>query len=235
MIYFLLHFSTETLPPNFVVSPTTIDDWNLLLAEADKILLKRFLSTTQYEILFWVDDSHKNHEDRHVFGVHTWHPEKGHPVRYVLGNLLIASGSGKDQADTEYHVASKIYGVKNAGALIGDNASTQCGTRNGMAAMLTANFKKEVFFVGCYPHVLNIILKRAAYTGLGSKGDQTSFNVMQLHYKVIHCNYLPCLVYYYFLYRQLLDMSRHNLPLLCCEWGGGERLKREGVLINFFL
>ena len=180
----VLDFFNQNPLPHFVISPSTIADWNLLLGEVDKIMLTELLSKTKYEIHLWGDDSHKNNEERHVFGVHTWHPQKHHPVRYVLGNLLTASGSGKDQAAVEFHTANKIFGITNVGAAVGDNASTQSGRKKGVVAMASANFNKEMFFVGCYAHVMNILLKRVAYAGFGSKGDMSAFNIMQLHFKV---------------------------------------------------
>ena len=182
-LIFTLLFNCDP-PTNFIISPTTVSDWNILLGEADKITLKSMLKHSEFEIHLWGDDSHKGSEERHVFGCHTWDQDRQHPVRYVLGNLLTASGSGRDQAQVEFHTANKVYGITNIGGIIGDNATTQSGKNKGVVAMAKKNFNKETFFVGCYAHVLNILLKRVCYEGFGSKGDMSSFNVLQLHYKV---------------------------------------------------
>ena len=41
-----------------------------------------------------------------------------------------------------------------------------------------------MFFVGCYPHVLNIMLRRMWQAGFGAKGDMNNNHVLQLLYKV---------------------------------------------------
>ena len=103
----------------------------------------------------------------------------------MSGVSLTASGSGKDQAEVEYHVVHNVYGISNIGGVVGDNASTQSGMMKGVVAMTSANFNKESYFIGCYAHVINIVLKRAAYAGFGTKGDMTAFNIMQLQFKVL--------------------------------------------------
>ena len=61
-------------PTNFIVSPTTLSDWNVLLGEADKLILRKRFSNSKYDFHLWSDDSHKGGEERHIVGVHTWCP-----------------------------------------------------------------------------------------------------------------------------------------------------------------
>ena len=76
------------------------------------------------------------------------------------------------------------YGISNVSGLVGDNASTQKGTTNGLIANNSRVFGKEMFFVGCYPHILNIMLRRMCQAGFGTKGDMNNNHVLQLLYKV---------------------------------------------------
>ena len=144
-------------PMNVVVSPTTLADWNVLLGEADKLLLRKRFASSKYDFHVWSDDSNKGGEERHIVGVHTWCPEINKPRAYVLANSLTASGSGKHQSDVDHHVVHDEYGISNVSGLVGDNASTQKGTTNGLIANNSRVFGKEIFFVGCYPHILNIM------------------------------------------------------------------------------
>ena len=146
-------------PPTNVVSPSTMADWNILLGEADKLILRKRFASSQYDFHVWSDDSNKGGEERHIVGVHTWCPEIHKPRAYVLANSLTASGSGKHQSDVECHVVRDEYGITNVSGLVGDNASTQKGKANGLIANNARVFGKDMFFVGCYPHVLNIMLK----------------------------------------------------------------------------
>ena len=91
-------------PTNFIVSPTTLSDWNVLLGEADKLILRKRFSNSKYDFHLWSDDSHKGGEERHVVGVHNWCPLENKPWAYVLANSLTTSGSGKHQSDVDYHV-----------------------------------------------------------------------------------------------------------------------------------
>ena len=171
-------------PANVVVSPSTLADWNILLGEADKIILRKRFASSRYDFHVWSDDSNKGGEERHIVGVHTWCPETNKPRAYVLGNSLTASGSGKHQSDVEYHVVHDEYGITNVSGLVGDNASTQKGKANGLIANNSRVFRKDMFFVGCYPHVLNIMLRRMCQAGFGAKGDMNNNHVLQLLYKV---------------------------------------------------
>ena len=111
-------------PPHFVVSPSSLSLWNIVLGEASKLILKKFFIGNSNAVYLWGDDSDKGHEERHVFGVHTWDSAKGHPVGLVLGNYLISGGSGKERSDVEYLVAKEINGVKNITGIVSDNAQT---------------------------------------------------------------------------------------------------------------
>ena len=97
---------------------------------------------------------------------------------------MTASGSGKHQSDVEHHVVHDEYGITNVSGLVGDNASTQKGKANGLIANNSRVFRKDMFFVGCYPHVLNIMLRRMCQAGFGAKGDMNNNHVLQLLYKV---------------------------------------------------
>ena len=107
-------------------------------------------------------------EERHVVGVHTCCPLESKPGAYVLANSLTASRSGKHLSDVYYHVVKKDYDITNVSRLVGDNASTQKGKVNGLLANNARIFGKEMFFVGCYPHVLNIKLRRMCQAGFGA-------------------------------------------------------------------
>ena len=97
---------------------------------------------------------------------------------------MTASGSGKHQSDVECHVVRDVYGITNVSGLVGDNASTQKGKANGSIANNSKVFGKDMFFVGCHPHVLNIMLRRMCQAGFGAKGDMNNNHVLQLLYKV---------------------------------------------------
>ena len=97
---------------------------------------------------------------------------------------MTESGSRKHQSDVEYHVVHDEYGITNVSGLVGDNASTQKGKANGLIANNSRVFRKDMFFVGCYPHVLNIMLRRMCQAGFGAKGDINNNHVLQLLYKV---------------------------------------------------
>ena len=132
-----------------VVAPSTMADWNILLGEADKLILRKRFASSQYDFLVWSDDSNKGVEEWHIVGVHTWCPEINKPRAYVLANSLTASGSGIHQSDVERHVVHDIYGITNVSGLVGDNASTQKGKANGLIANNSRVFGKDMFFVGC--------------------------------------------------------------------------------------
>ena len=117
-------------------------------------------------------------------GIHTWNKETEKPEAYVLGYSLISSGSGKDQATADFHIISKQFGINNVGAMIGDNAKTQTGNKWRLAKINSTLFNKQMYTVGCYPHVLNIVVRRSYQAAFGSKGDMTNKHVQQLHYKI---------------------------------------------------
>jgi len=135
------------------------------------------------------DDSNKGGEERHIVGVHTWCAEINKPRAYVLSNSLTASGSGKHHSDVEYQVVRDEYGITNVSGLVGNNASTQKGKANGLIANNSRVFERDMFFVGCYPHVLNIMLRRMCQVGLGAKGDMNNNHVLQPLYKISWLHY----------------------------------------------
>ena len=68
----------------------------------------------------------------HVVGVRTWNSEQAKP-----------------------HL--KQFGVRNIGAMVGDNvkmAKTETGQFKGLLKMNYLMFDKEMFVVGCYPNIL---------------------------------------------------------------------------------
>ena len=91
---------------------------------------------------------------------------------------------GKHQSDVDYHVIKNEHDITDVSGLVGDNASTQKGKVNGLLANNARIFGKEIFFVGCYPHVLNIMLRRMCQAGFGAKGDMSNPHVLQLLYKI---------------------------------------------------
>ena len=123
-----------SLPTNVVVSPSTLTDWNILLGEADKVILRKRFASSQYHFHVWSDDSNKGGKEQYIVGVHTLCPEINKPRAYVLGNSLTASGPGKHQSYVEYHVAHYEYGITSVSGLVGDNVSTQKGEANGLIA-----------------------------------------------------------------------------------------------------
>ena len=68
-----------------------------------------------------------------------------------LANSLTASGSGKHQSDVDHHVVHDEYGISNVSGLVGDNASTQKGTTNGLIANNSRAFGKEMFLCWMLP------------------------------------------------------------------------------------
>lgn len=128
--------------------PTTLSDRNVLLGEADKLILLKRFRNSKYDFHIWSDDSNKGvqGEERHIVRVHTWCQETHKPRACVLANSIVASGSGKHQSDVSYHVLHDTFAFH-----FGDNASTQKGKSNGLSANNSKAFGKEMFFVGCYP------------------------------------------------------------------------------------
>ena len=148
------------------------------------LFLRESFKDSPYEAHIWADDSTKGGSDRHVVGIHTWNKLTEKPEAYILGYSLISSGSGKDQAKADFHVISKQFGITNVGAMISDNAKTQTGNKRGLVKMNSQLFDKEMFLVGCYPHVLNIVVRRACQSAFGSKGDMSNIHVQQMHCKI---------------------------------------------------
>ena len=63
-------------------------------------------------------------------------------------NTIVATGSGKDQAQVDYHITHEVYGVKAVSAVVGDNASTQSGATKSHAVELVKLFAVRTVFVG---------------------------------------------------------------------------------------
>ena len=171
-------------PANFVPSPATVSSWNICLGEVDKIHLRTKFKDSSYEAHIWADDPNKGSCDRHVVGIHTWNNQADKPEGYVFGYSLISSGSGKDQAKADFHIISKQFGINNVGAMVGDNAKTKTGHKHGLVKINSMLFEKQMFTVGCYPHVLNIVVRRCCQAAFGSKADMTNIHVQQMHYKI---------------------------------------------------
>ena len=119
-----------------------------------------------------------------MVGIHTRSNQAERPEGYILGYSLISSGSGKDQAKADFHIVCKQFGINNVGAMVGDNAKTQTDHKHGLVKISSMFFEKQRFTVGCYPHVLNIVLRRCCQAAFGSKGDMTNIHVQQTHYKI---------------------------------------------------
>eukprot|EP00117_Sycon_ciliatum_P005381 scpid48283/ scgid9350/ len=188
------------------VSPSTIADWNVLLAEVDKALLQEKLASNVYDTHVFADDSNKRGEERHMVGIHTWCDKLQSPIAYVLANTIVASGSGQDQAQVDHHIVHDVYKVQTISAVIGDNASTQSGAKKGQAVELGRMFGNTTVFVGCYPHILNIALRNGMSEGLGQRGTMMEFNLFQLHYKVGYIHHQKPTYY------KALYVSEHILP-----------------------
>ena len=125
----------------------------------------------------------KGNIDRHVVGIQTWNPDTEKPEGVILGYSLISSGSGKDQAKADFHVVNKQFGISNVGAMVSDNAKNQTGQFKGLAKQNSLLFKKDMYMVGCFPHILNITIRRCSQAAIGSKGDMHSSHIQQLQYK----------------------------------------------------
>ena len=103
---------------------------------------------------------------------------------YISGYSLLSSGSGRDQAKADYHIIRKQFGITNVAVLVGDNAKTQTGHKSGLVKQNAILSDKELFIVRCYPHVLNITVRRCCQIGFGFKGDMDDAHICQLHYKI---------------------------------------------------
>lgn len=68
------------------VSPSTISEWNVLLGEVDKAVLREKLSAVSDGVYVFADDSNKRGEDRHMVGLHVWSEEENAPTTFVLAN-----------------------------------------------------------------------------------------------------------------------------------------------------
>ena len=130
----------------------------------------------------WADDSNKGGNDRHAVGFHAWNNETEKPECLILGYSLVSSGSGKDQAEADFHVINKQFGITNLGAMVGDNAKTQTGHIKGLEKQNSELFQKQMFIVGCCPHILNITVRRSCQAAFGSEGDMNHAHICQLHY-----------------------------------------------------
>eukprot|EP00117_Sycon_ciliatum_P004032 scpid49087/ scgid3730/ len=172
------------------MAPTTISEWNVLLGEVDKQVLREELQSSTSDVNVFADDSNKRGEDRHIVDIHTWSEKNKQPVTYVLANTLVASRSGKNQANTDYHVLKEIYGVSSVSIVVGGNASTQSGGKKGHGFELGALFNKETTFVGCYPYILNIALRNGMVEAFGLRGTMTSFNFISAPLQSRVCS--PC-------------------------------------------
>ena len=80
--------------------------------------------------------------------VHTWNSESQKPEGYILGYSLLSSGSGRDQAKTDYHIIRKQFGTTNVAGMTDDNAKTQTGHKSGLVKQNSILFEKELFIVG---------------------------------------------------------------------------------------
>ena len=171
-------------PANFVPSPATVSSWNVCLGKVDKIRLRTTFKDSPYEAHIWADDCNKVGSDRHVVGIHTWNKQAEKPEGYILRYSLISSGSGKDQAKADLNIISKQFGINNVGAMVRDNAKTQTAHKHGLVNINGMFFEKQMFTMGCYPHILNIVVRRCCHAAFGSKGDMTNIHVQQMHYKI---------------------------------------------------
>ena len=125
---------------NFVVSPTTLSDWNVLLGEAYKLILRKRFSNSNYDFHLWSNDYHKGGKKRHIVGVYTWCPIESKPRANVLKNSLIVSGSCKNE-----------YDITNLSGLVGDSSSTQKGTVDSVLAKKRQKFWKGDVFCRMLP------------------------------------------------------------------------------------
>ena len=141
--------------------------------------MRESFNDSPYEAHVWADDSNKGGSDRHVVGIHTWNKLTEKPEAYILGYSLMSSGSGKDQAKAVFHVVSKQFGITNERAMIGDNAKTQTGNKQVLVNMNNQLFDKEMFSMGCYPHVLNIVIRRACQSAFGYVKYPCTANALQ--------------------------------------------------------
>ena len=189
LMYQVLTHEAPSSESGCEVSPTTLSRWNVLLGEVDRLNLRKELESTTSDICLFADDSNKGHEERHIMGVHLWSNKLEGPVGYVLTNSIIASTKGKDQAATDHHVLTTMFGVKSVAGVVGDNASTQSGAKKGQAVELGRMLDCDTFFIGCYPHIVNIALRTAIADGFGGRGSMSEFNLHQLHYKVAYVHH----------------------------------------------
>ena len=170
-------------PADFIPSPSTLSTWRNILGEADRINLRNGFSASKSDFHLWAHDSNKGGNDRHAVGVHTWNNETEKPEGLILGYSLISSGSGKAQAEADFHVINKQFGITNVGAMVGDNAKTQTGYIKGLVKQKSELFQKQMFIFGCYPHVLSVTVRRSCQAAFGFKGDMNNAHICQLQYK----------------------------------------------------
>ena len=55
--------------------------------------------------------------------------------------------------------------------MVGDSAKSQTEQFKGLVKMNSILFEKELFVVGCYHYILNIIVRQSCQAAFGSKGD----------------------------------------------------------------
>ena len=68
--------------------------------------------------------------------------------------------------------------------MAGDNAKAQTGHIKGLVKQNSELFQKQMFIVGCYPHVLNIKVRRSCQAAFGSKGDMNNAHIYEPQYKI---------------------------------------------------
>ena len=55
--------------------------------------------------------------------------------------------------------------------MVGDNAKSQTGQFKGLVKINSILFEKELFVVGYYRYILNIVVRQSCHAAFGSKGD----------------------------------------------------------------
>ena len=55
--------------------------------------------------------------------------------------------------------------------MVGDNAKSQTGQFKGLVKMNSIQSENELFVVGCYHYILNIVVRQSCRAAFGSKGD----------------------------------------------------------------
>ena len=60
----------------------------------------------------------------------------------------------------------------------------QTGQFKGLVKTNSLMPDKEMFVVGCFPHILNTTVKRCCQAAFGSKGNMHNVHIQQMHYKI---------------------------------------------------